>query len=144
MCSSDLAWLLTQLSLPSDPLVLWKRYRFLLRDQGLSSYRGRVSTGKLLARFHRTFPMALLSRIEGTSKRLTTGRGILALLHKPKGGLPPLYHLLMIQFLGKTTEEYFQLPAEPDDFGIGPWPCLNKVAPHYREDRKSTRLNSSH
>lgn len=129
----DAAWLLNQNSLPSDPFALWKRYRFLLREQGLSSYRGKVSTSQFLARFHNVFPTKFLARIEGTSGHLTSGRGILSLVRKPRGGLPPLYHLLMIQFFGKPAEEFFQMPAEPQDFGSGPWPCLNPVAPHCRE-----------
>lgn len=131
--SRDAAWLLGQDSLPPDPISLWKRYRFLLREQGLSSYRGKLKISGLLARFYLMFPNTFLSRIEGTSARLTSGRGILSLIRKPKSGLPPLYHLLMMQFLGKTAEEFFQLPSEPQDFGIGAWPCLNPVAPHYKQ-----------
>lgn len=129
----DAAWLLGQDSLRPNPIPLWKRYRFLLREQGLCSYRGKLKIAGLLARFHRMFPNTFLSRIEGTSARLTSGRGILSLIRKPKSGLPPLYHLLMMQFLGKTVEEFFQLPTEPQDFGIGPWPCLNPVAQHYKQ-----------
>ena len=128
----DAEWLLQQPSLSVDHSALWKRYRFLLREQGLSSYRGKVSIGKLLARIHQTIPMAMLSRNEGTSGRLTSGRGLLSLLRKPRGGLPPLYHLLMIQLLGTTAEDFFHMPPEPEAFGIDPWPCLNPVAPHYR------------
>lgn len=131
--AKDAAWLLKQNALPSDPIALWKRYRYLLREQGLSSYRGKGSIDKLVARFHRMFPRSFLARVEGTSGRLTSGRGILSLIRKPRCGFPPLYHLLMMQFLWKTAEEFFQMPAEPQDFGSGPWPCLNPVGPHYRD-----------
>ncbi|MBY0246359.1 MAG: TnsD family transposase [Nitrospiraceae bacterium] len=128
----DAAWLLEQNPSSSDPEALWSRYRCLLRERGLSSYRGKVSPSKLLALIHRLFPVTFLARIEGNSGRLTSGRGIFSLIRKPRGGLPPLYHLLMMQVLDKSAEEFFQLPAKPHDFGIGPWPCLNRLAPHYK------------
>ncbi len=131
--AKDAAWLLNETSLPSDPVALWRRYRYLLREQGLCSYRGKVATKELLARFYRMCPPVVLARIEGHAGRLTSGRGILSLVRKPRGGFPPLYHLLMMQCLGKTAEEFFGMPAEPADFGSGPWPCLNKLAPHYRQ-----------
>ena len=131
--ANDAAWLLNQTSLHSDPVALWRRYRYLLREQGLCSYRGKVATKELLARFYRMCPPVVLARIEGHAGRLTSGRGILSLVRKPRTGLPPLYHLLMMQCLGKTAEEFFGMPAEPADFGSGPWPCLNKLAPHYRQ-----------
>lgn len=131
--SRDAAWLLEQNPISSDPEALWNRYRYLLRERGLSSYRGKVSTSKLLAFIHRLFPVTFLARIEGNSGRLTSGRGLFSLIRKPRGGLPPLYHLLLMQCLGKTAKEFFHMPEEPADFGSGPWPCLNKVARHYKE-----------
>ena len=129
----DATWLLKQASLPSDPIALWKRYRFLLREQGLCSYRGKLSLPKFLTRFHRMCPPTCLSRVAGTSRRVTSGTAFIALSRKPRGGAPPLYHLLLMQCLGKTAEEFFFMPEEPSDFGTGPWPCLNKVARHYKE-----------
>lgn len=128
----DATWLIEQNAISSDPEALWNQYRYLLRERGLSSYRGKVSTSKLLSLINRIFPVTFLARLEGNSERLTSGRGLFSLIRKPRGGLPPLYHLLMMQFLGKTAEEFFQLPAKPHDFGIGPWPCLNRLAPHYK------------
>ncbi len=45
----------------------------------------------------------------------------------------PLYHLLLIQFLGCTAEEFLQLPEELSPFGEGPWPCLNPASEHYQQ-----------
>lgn len=128
----DAAWLLNQTSLPSNPVTLWKRYRYLLREQGLCSYRGKVAIKKLLAQFYRQCPSTFLARIEGQTGRLTSGRGVLSLVRKPRTGLPALYHLLMMQCLGKTAKAFFEIPEEPADFGSGPWPCLNTLAQHYR------------
>lgn len=44
----------------------------------------------------------------------------------------PLYHLLLIQFLGYDAERFFNDDIKPTPpFGPGPWPCLNPAADHY-------------
>jgi hypothetical protein len=44
---------------------------------------------------------------------------------------------LLIQFLGYTAEEFFQLPNSPPDefkpFGEKPWPCLNPVCKRFQQ-----------
>jgi hypothetical protein len=57
---------------------------------------------------------------------------LLRLVRPPKHAQHPLHHLLLIQFLGCTVKEFFQLPEKLSPFGEGPWPCLNPVADHYR------------
>src|SRR6266568_589533 len=45
----------------------------------------------------------------------------------------PLHHLLFIQLLCETLQEFFTHPQYlPDPFGSGPWPCLNPLCPHYK------------
>jgi hypothetical protein len=55
------------------------------------------------------------------------------LLQGGRSGQPPLRHLLIIQFLGYSAEEFFRLPAVKlkSAFGAGPWACLNPAAEHY-------------
>lgn len=47
----------------------------------------------------------------------------------------PLYHLLLIHFLGYTVKTFLELPTEYQPFGRGPWPCLNPLSDHYRKPR---------
>jgi hypothetical protein len=56
-----------------------------------------------------------------------------------------LHHLLLINFLGSTPEEFFQLP-EVRPLGSGPWPCLNRSVPHFQQPRisKCEIRNSPH
>ncbi len=58
-------------------------------------------------------------------------------MRSPKQAQHPLYHLLLIQFLGYTAEEFFQLPASPptqsQPFGKEPWPCLNPTCEKFRQ-----------
>jgi hypothetical protein len=67
---------------------------------------------------------------------------LLRLVRPPKHAQHPLYHLLLIQFLGCTVEEFFRLPEGLSPFGEGPWPCLDPAAEHYRESTiKECRLS---
>ncbi|WP_324661012.1 TnsD family Tn7-like transposition protein, partial [Bacillus pacificus] len=46
----------------------------------------------------------------------------------------PIYHILLIKFLGLTTHDFFfndEMEYEP--FGQGPWLCLNPIAEHYQQ-----------
>lgn len=45
----------------------------------------------------------------------------------------PLYHLLLVNFLGLTIQQFFDLPANRLAFGEGPWPCLNTACRHFGE-----------
>jgi len=53
----------------------------------------------------------------------------------PKHVQQPLHHLLLINFLGLTAEEFFSLPEELNYFGDPPWPCLNPASEHYGEGK---------
>ncbi len=49
---------------------------------------------------------------------------------------PVIKHLLLIQFLGYSAEQFFTFPImqseEANPLGNGPWPCLNPVCENYR------------
>lgn len=55
-----------------------------------------------------------------------------------RSNISPLYHMLLIQFLAETAEEFFNLPDDWSleewlPFGKGTWPCLNKVCQYYSQ-----------
>lgn len=56
------------------------------------------------------------------------------LVRNHKSAQHPIYHLLLINFLGLTIAEFFALPDTQLPFGKGPWPCLNRVCQHFRRD----------
>jgi hypothetical protein len=148
--SRDAAWLLEQHSVGTAPSALYSRYLRLLIDQGLATYTGSIHVGKLLDEFKRFYSRALLKLLhcEFTGADQVKTNWLLRLVRKPKHAQHPLYHLLLIQFLGCTAEEFFRLPAELSFFGEGPWPCLNPAADHYRklvirECKPSSRLRDN-
>jgi hypothetical protein len=132
------------------PNTLYNRYLRLLIDRGLATYTGSIRVEKLLEEFKGFYSPALLKLLhcEFTGANQVKTNWLLRLVRKPKHAQHPLYHLLLIQFLGCTAEDFFRLPTELSFFGDGPWPCLNPAADHYRkpvirECKPSSRLRDN-
>lgn len=130
----DAAWLLDQSSLEVNQTTLKQRYRIALAEQGLASYTGVVKTGRLLQAFTNFYPAELLNwlhcRLDGTVK----AHWLSCLIRGSDRSVQhPLRHLLLIHFLGYTSQTLFELPLDPQPFGQGPWPCLNPVCSHYHQ-----------
>jgi hypothetical protein len=52
-----------------------------------------------------------------------------------KRAVHPVRHLLLINFLSKDIDEFFNdIKDKYNPFGKGPWPCLNKASDHYRRN----------
>jgi hypothetical protein len=131
----DVSWLLTHPCYESEVAALNSRYRRLLTERGLVSYGGAVQVSKLLDAFTEFCSPALLKSLhcEFRGKDQIHTNWLLRLVRRPRHAQHPLYHLLLMQFLGYTAEELFSLPTESRLFGDGPWPCLNPAATHYRK-----------
>jgi DNA-binding Lrp family transcriptional regulator len=115
--------------------LLYGRYLRQLVERGLATYTGSIHVKKLLAEFTTYYSPALLKLLhcELRGGDVEKSNWLLRLARPPKHAQHPIYHLLLIQFLGHTVEEFFQLPEELRPFGEGPWPCLNPVASHYEQ-----------
>lgn len=130
----DADWLLKHPSPGTSLESLYGRYLRLLVECGLATYTGSIHVKKLLAEFTAYYSPALLKLLhcELWGGDVVKTNWLLRLARPPKHAQHPLYHLLLIQFLGCTAEEFFQLPKELSLFGEGPWPCLNPAADHYK------------
>jgi hypothetical protein len=131
----DIAWLLEHPISGSELSELHSRYLRRLIDRGLATYTGSIHVATLLDEFTRHYSPTLLQLLhcEFSGSDQAKTNWLLKLVRPPKHAQHPLYHLLLIQFLGRTVEEFFQLPEESSPFGEGPWPCLNPAAVHYRQ-----------
>lgn len=133
----DSLWLLKKASLGTELESILNKYMSILAQRGLVSPSGRVYAEQLLEAFKNHYPSDVLSKCHSPAK----GSWILSLLKPSRAVQSPIRHLLLINFLGLTAEEFFAL--RPDDqvpgivrrkhpdkrlnlpFGDGPWPCLN-------------------
>ena len=132
--AQDSEWLLGQSFAGFDLGELYNRYLKLLIARGLATYTGSIQIYKLLDQFSGHYSHSMLKRLncEFTGSDQVKSNWLLRLVRPPKHAQHPLYHLLLIQFLGCTAEEFFHLPEKLSPFGEGPWPCLNPAGTHYR------------
>ena len=131
--AQDAAWLLKERVEVHDPNLLRRRYLRLLLEHGMAIYSGKVSHARLKARFLDHYSPELLERL-GCGLELRY-HWLRRLVNDWKRTRHPLHHLLLMQFLGCPAKEFFKLPIKVEPFGKGPWPCLNIMGGHYREDR---------
>jgi hypothetical protein len=131
----DAAWLLEHPISGSELSEFHSRYLRMLSDHGLATYTGSIHVTALLSEFTRHYSPSLLQLLhcKFTGSDQTKTNWLLKLVRPPKHAQHPLYHLLLIQLLGCTVGEFFQLADTSRPFGEGPWPCLNPAAAHYRQ-----------
>jgi hypothetical protein len=128
------AWLLSQKALLMDSEVLRSRYYNLLLERGYAYYNGRIRTTKLLEAFVQFYSAAFLRDIHCPVDS-EVHSWVIRLLLKDKVDVvhPSLRHILLLIFLGYTAEQIFTSFSEYKPFGDGPWPCLNRAAPHFQQ-----------
>jgi hypothetical protein len=131
----DALWLLEHPIFGSERKALLGRYQRLLIEKGYAKYTGRIHVRSLLNEFKKHFSPTLLKKLqcEITGKDQEKANWLLTLVRRQVATHNPLYHLLLMQFLGCTAEEFFSLPVELELFGEGPWPCLNPAADHLHQ-----------
>lgn len=131
----DAKWLLSHPTSGISLELLYGRYLRLLVARRLATYTGSIHVKKILAEFTAYYSPSLLKLLhcELRGGDVEKSNWLLRLARPPKHAQHPLYHLLLIQFLGCTAKEFFQLPEELRPFGEGPWPCLNTAASHYKQ-----------
>ncbi len=129
--AQDANWLLRQRHLLQDLKLLSRRYRQLLAEIDLATYRGRVDVSMLLQMFRNYYPAHLLCLLHCELEKDIQENWLLRLVRTPHGAQHPLHHLLLMHFLGQTAESFFSSLGEDQPFGVGPWPCLNPLCRHY-------------
>lgn len=133
--AANAAWLLKCRGLTSSLDGLRNRYHTLLIERGLASYSGCIRSAKLLDKFRKHYSASLLKtlRCEIGGADQEKDNWLLHLVRRPKNSHHPLRHLLFINFLRISAEQFFGLPDEINFFGDPPWPCLNPASDHYME-----------
>jgi hypothetical protein len=103
--AEDAAWLLKARGLIADPKLHRERYIGLLFNRGLSSYGGVVNTGELINSLTAHYSSGFLDSIGcGTSGKYNW---VHRLVHNRTRAQHPLQHLLLMQFLGCTADQFF-------------------------------------
>lgn len=132
--ANDAAWMLGQPASGSNPKDLQQRYLSLLQKRGLATYTDQVRDALLLQEFQTYYPSDLLHQLQCDLNPDSGDNWLVRLVRRPDKTQHPLHHLLLIHFLGRTAATFFAEQPTWDYFGQAPWPCLNPVCSHYRQD----------
>ena len=120
--------LLTDPPVEVKPIALRTRYVNAFVERQLATFSGRLRLEALEQAIKTFFPEELRERL-GIPP---TDSWLLQLLRKPRTAAHTLYHLLVQTFL---SLDHNALGTPIRFFGEDPWPCLNRAAAHYGEQR---------
>lgn len=133
--AEDISWLLSQRSLISRFDSLAQTYRRLLAERGLATGIGHQirDMAELICGFEEFYGSEVLQQLGCEIRQEMSNTWLDRILRTGaiQQALNPLYHLLLVQFLGYSIKDFFNLCFEKDlsseskPFGDGPWPCLN-------------------
>jgi hypothetical protein len=124
------AWLLQNPMRGSGALGHRERYLELFFQRGACTYSGAFNSS-FFEEVREFYSDDFLESIHCPFTR--TDHWAQRLVRKEGRTQHPLYHLLLVNFLGLTIQEFFDLPATRLAFGVGPWPCLNAANQHFGE-----------
>lgn len=125
----DSRWLLNGVAVNSTLEEWLERYHYLLLKLGLSSFPLNRIDNKGISKVIRDyFGDEILERLQSlpTSEAPWINR-----IMRPKRVSHPLRNILLIRALGYSVDNLLaiKLPKQ-----CGPWPCLNPIACHYKQD----------
>jgi hypothetical protein len=131
--SLDIDWLLKQKKLYFSSDYLHNFYIKNLYERGLSTFQGTVSNHKIIEAFKLHYSPTILKLLQCEFNELSRNHWLLALFRQNGRIRHPLRHILAINFLGYTVQEFSKISVELKPFGDGPWPCLNPVCQHFKQ-----------
>lgn len=115
-----------------DINVVIKKYKIKLKIDGYLINKN-IKQSKLildfLDRYSKDLLMKLNSYVEVNNKNWIEG----LMIYKDRDTML-IRHLLFIIFLFGGVQEFLDFSEEYSPFGEGPWPCLNPVTDHYKQE----------
>jgi hypothetical protein len=127
---------MNQPNLSCDPVFFDRRYYALLAERGLAKFhhsKRSCDVPMLLQGFKSYYPAHFLQMLGCELVENERNTWLSRLVHNVDRMFHPLYHLLLIHYLGHNIQSFINLPSPSSPFGDGPWPCLNPLSQHYRQ-----------
>lgn len=109
------------------------KYRAILRDMNLVTASNRLRQKELHQAFQCKFPRGFLERYESEIDIENDYNWLKVITRNSKRHVYPFRHLLMLYFLEQDIDDFDNYKVDKGPFGIAPFPCLNKAAPHYKQ-----------
>ncbi|WP_186431374.1 TnsD family Tn7-like transposition protein [Clostridium sp. BSD9I1] len=113
---------------------VFNRYINLLGQKGFLTISGRFKMKELKEQFLNYYKEGFLQDLNLSIDLYSNCSWLEELLHKRKKMTHPIKHILLINFLVDDFKEFFYGgDKDLNLFGVGPWPCLNPVAEHFKQ-----------
>lgn len=114
-----------------------ERYRQMLRQKGYL-LDDRIRQNELVVSFLEYYPIDFLLKLESLPNLNDRGNWVREIAVKRNVQMHAIRHLLFIRFLFGGIQEFVNYRDTYKPFGVGPWPCLNKVCDNYMKPTVST------
>lgn len=132
--AQDAKFLLGWRGAPPTPSERQLRYHNLLLRKGLAFYKGRFRHSELIRQFRDFYPATLLALLQSeVGDQAQPWLLRIVRQNRVDNVQPPVRHLLLLNLLGCSAQEFFSQYKEYKPFGKSPWPCLNRAADHFKQ-----------
>lgn len=112
----------------------YEKYIDTLIEKAYATPKGKVHQQDLLKDFSVYYGENILKLTQAKIDVNSNENWLSAMVRKPRKVFHPIRHLLLINYLELSVEEFFSKKYEYKPFGKGPWPCLNKASTHYHQN----------
>lgn len=109
-------------------------YINILKEKGLVTINGNLNINEIIYEFKKYYGDEFLNIVNCNIDQDRTTNWLINILRKSPQQFHPIKHLLIIDFLGYSIKDIFKNKIRYNPFGKGPWPCLNSVCQHYKEN----------
>lgn len=109
------------------------KYDNVLKIKGYKSPGGLIFRKSLIEDFKAFYSENFLKRLN-SNLDLNDRHNWMVKITKNEGIVHPIRYLLLIRFLFGSVEEFLKFEDDYQPFGKGPWPCMNPVSNHYKND----------
>jgi hypothetical protein len=133
--AKEVYWLLSKPIPVLGLQELRRRYLYYLQKCNLATYTGKVRQRVLVSELSDFYNGDnFFQKLNNKISIKQVGSMIKNILLEQPRSVHPIYHVLLIKFLGLSLEEFFfNEVGEFKPFGEAPWICLNHVANHYKK-----------
>ena len=133
--AKDANYLLQNDLMSMNKKTVLKKYKNLLCEKGLTTSENRIKQRELYEEFINFYGVKFLNDMDSSIDNDYEYNWLRVITRNSNRAVHPIRHLLLINFLiGNIAEFFNDRKNDYNLFGKGPWPCLNKVAKHYRMD----------
>ena len=131
--SCDSAWILNNARKIGCKEELTEKYHSILKIKGFMNAGGRSDYERLCKAVADFYGQELLQLVLNVALEecLLWVKKIVSLSSK---GVQPIHHLLFMRFLCGSPQKFMETRSVWEPYGQAPWPCHNKICPHYLEN----------